>query len=301
MGEVYRARDTKLGREVAIKVLSAEFALDSERMARFEREAQVLASNHPNIAAIHGIEQSAIVMELVEGEELRGPLPPDTVIEYARQIAAGLEAAHEKGIVHRDLKPANIKVTPEGQIKLLDVGLAKGRQESAGASSAGSATMSPTLSLAMTQAGMILGTAAYMSPEQARGKPADNRADIWAFGVIMYELLTGHHLYGGGETVTDTLAAVMLKELDFGALPAATPPRLRRIIERCLRKEVNLRLRDIGEARIISRAPARRIDRSGSELRALPARYRAISAGTSPQRAGRPLHSWLSADPTRRP
>src|SRR5262249_4729919 len=155
-------------------------------MQRFEREAHLLASlNHPNIAAIYGIEQGAIVMELVEGADLAGPLPVDSVIDYARQIAAGLEAAHEKGIIHRDLKPANIKVTPEGQIKLLDFGLAKAREESSGSSSA-SPTMSPTLSLAMTQAGMILGTAAYMSPEQARGKAVDKRADIWAYGVVLY-------------------------------------------------------------------------------------------------------------------
>jgi serine/threonine-protein kinase len=251
MGEVWRATDTKLGRDVAIKILPEALAADPDRMARFEREAQLLASlNHPNIAAIYGIEQGAIVMELVEGADLAGPLPVATVIDYARQIAAGLEAAHEKGIIHRDLKPANIKVTPEGVVKLLDFGLAKAREESAAASGAASPTMSPTLSLAMTQAGMILGTAAYMSPEQARGKPVDRRADIWAFGVILYELLTGRHLYGGGETVTDTLAAVVLKEPDFSTLPTDTPPRLRRLIERCLRKDPKMRLRDIGEARI---------------------------------------------------
>src|SRR5690242_608754 len=254
MGAVYRATDTKLNRDVAIKVLPPAFAEDAARMQRFEREAQVLASlNHPNIAAIYGIEQGAIVMELVEGADLAGPLPVDTVIDYARQIATGLEAAHEKGLVHRDLKPANIKVTSDGVIKLLDFGLAKAREESAPTTT--SPTMSPTLSLAMTQAGMILGTAAYMSPEQAKGKPVDKRADIWAFGVILYELLTGRHLYGGGETVTDTLAAVVLKEPDFSSLPEPTPPRLRRLIERCLRKAPKLRLRDIGDARILLDEP----------------------------------------------
>jgi Tol biopolymer transport system component/predicted Ser/Thr protein kinase len=253
MGAVYRATDTKLNRDVAIKVLPPAFAEDSARMQRFEREAQVLASlNHPNIAAIYGIEQSAIVMELVEGEDLKGPLPVDTVIDYARQIAAGLEAAHEKGIVHRDLKPANIKVTPDGVVKLLDFGLAKAREEStSAASAAASPTISPTLSLAMTQAGMILGTAAYMSPEQARGKAVDRRADIWAFGVILYELLTGAMLFGGGETVSDSLAAVLTREPDFNALPKDTPPRLRRLIERCLRKDPKHRLRDIGDARLL--------------------------------------------------
>ena len=188
MGAVYRATDTKLNREVAIKVLPPAFAEDATRMARFEREAQVLASlNHHNIAAIYGIEQNAIVMELVEGPDLKGPVPIETAIDYARQIATGLEAAHERGIVHRDLKPANMKVTPDGVVKLLDFGLAKATEQSTAASSAASPTISLTLSLAMTQAGMILGTAAYMSPEQARGKPVDRRADIWAFGVILYE------------------------------------------------------------------------------------------------------------------
>ena len=196
MGAVYRATDTKLNRDVAIKVLPAAFAEDAARMQRFEREAQVLASlNHPNIAAIYGIEQGAIVMELVEGQDLAGPLPLDTVLDYARQIAAGLEAAHEKGIVHRDLKPANIKVTPDGTVKLLDFGLAKAMEASPASSP--NPSVSPTMSLAMTQAGVILGTAAYMSPEQARGNPVDRRADIWAFGVVLYELLTGEQAFRG--------------------------------------------------------------------------------------------------------
>jgi serine/threonine protein kinase len=223
MGEVWRATDTKLNREVAIKVLPEAFASDSDRMTRFEREAQVLASlNHPNIAAIYGIGQGALVMEFVDGADLRGPLPVDTALDYACQIAEALEAAHEKGIIHRDLKPANIKVTPAGQVRLLDVELAKATEESSTTGSTQSPTMSPTLSPAMTQTGVILGTAAYMSPEQARGKPVDKRADIWAFGVVLYEMLTGSALFGGGETVTGSLAAIITKEPDWSALPKDT-------------------------------------------------------------------------------
>src|SRR5437762_1547264 len=238
MGEVWRATDTKLGRDVALKILPEAFANDADRMARFQREAQVLASlNHPNIAAIYGVEQGAIVMELVEGADLRGPVPVETALQYARQIAAGLEAAHEKGIIHRDLKPANIKVTPDGVVKLLDFGLAKAAEETMPSAAAGtSPTMSPTVSLAMTRTGMILGTAAYMSPEQARGKTVDKRADIWAFGVVLYELLAGRMLFGGGDTVTDSIAAVLTREPDWNALPAETPPRVRRLLDRCLRK-----------------------------------------------------------------
>ncbi len=233
MGAVYRATDTKLNRDVAIKLLPAALAADRQYMARFEREAQTLASlNHPNIAAIYGIEQGAIIMELVEGEEPRGPLPVETVVGYARQIAAALESAHEKGITHRDLKPANIKITRDGTVKLLDFGLAK-LSEPATSSHFQKPTLSPTLSMAMTQAGMILGTAGYMAPEQARGQAVDKRADIWAFGVVTYEMLTGTTLFQGA-TVSDTLAAVLRADINLERLPSDTPPALRRLLRRCL-------------------------------------------------------------------
>lgn len=246
MGTVYRATDTKLNRDVAIKILPDYFAQDGDRLSRFTREAQMLASmNHPNIAAIYGIEAGAIVMELVEGPDLAGPLPLDTALNYARQIVAGLEAAHEKGVIHRDLKPANIKVTPNGVVKLLDFGLAKSSEPSA--IQAGG---SPTLTIGMTQAGVILGTAAYMAPEQARGKPVDKRVDIWAFGAVLFEMLTGKQLFAAGDTVTDIIAAVVTREPDWTALPAETPRHIRSLLERCLRKDPKLRLRDIGDARL---------------------------------------------------
>jgi serine/threonine-protein kinase len=248
MGEVWRATDTKLNRPVAIKILPDAFADDPDRMARFAREAQVLASlNHPNIAAIYGVEERALIMELVEGEDLRGPLPVDTVIAYARQIADALEYAHERGIIHRDLKPPNIKITPDGRAKVLDFGLAKAISSD---TLAGSPEASPTLTMRATQAGVLLGTAAYMSPEQARGKPVDKRTDIWAFGVVLYELLTGAMLFGGMETASDSLAAVITKDPDWSALPKDTPPHLVALLRRCLQKDPKLRLRDIGEARI---------------------------------------------------
>jgi Protein kinase domain/WD40-like Beta Propeller Repeat len=248
MGEVYKARDTKLDRHVAIKVLPEALANDLERLARFEREAKVLASlNHPNIAQIYGIEESngmrALVMELVPGQPLQGPLRPETAIRYARQIAEALEAAHDKGIVHRDLKPANILVTESDVVKVLDFGLAAVIEGPASAS--GNVADSPTLTTSPTRAGMILGTAAYMSPEQARGKTVDKRADIWAFGAVLYEILTGQRLFQG-ETVSDILVEVLGKEPELGALPV----HLRYVVERCLRKDARARWQAIGDVRI---------------------------------------------------
>src|SRR5271168_400131 len=249
MGEVYRARDTKLKREVALKVLPDSFAGDPERMARFQREAEVLAAlNHPNIAAIYGVEDRALVMELVPGETLKGPVPLDTALHYAKQIADALEAAHEKNIIHRDLKPANIMVTPAGVIKVLDFGLAAVAQSSDPSNPADS----PTLTISPTRAGMILGTAGYMSPEQARGKGVDKRADIWAFGVVLFEMLTGKPLFEG-ETISDTLAAVLKTEPDFTQVPT----KVRRLLKKCLEKDPKKRLRDIGDAwELLEDAPA---------------------------------------------
>jgi Tol biopolymer transport system component len=265
MGEVFRATDPKLKREVAIKVLPAAFAEDPDRLARFEREAQVLAQlQHPNIASIYGLEESggvrALVMELVEGEDLaerlkRGPLPLDEALAVARQIAEALEAAHEKGIVHRDLKPANVKLTPDGKVKVLDFGLARA-MDPAGASAA-EVQNSPTLTAHPTQAGVLLGTAAYMAPEQARGRPVDRRADIWAFGVVLFEMLTGKRLFDG-ETVSDVLAAVLTREVDFGLLPPSTPPAVANVLRRCLARDPRERLSWIGEARhLLVEAPQR--------------------------------------------
>ena len=243
MGEVYRARDAKLNRDVAIKVLPAALANDADYLARFQREAQTLASlNHPNIAAIYGLESNAIVMEMVEGETLKGPLPLAEALVTAKQIAEALEAAHDKGIVHRDLKPGNVKVTPEGVVKVLDFGLAKAVAERATQSGADS----PTLTLRATEAGLILGTAGYMSPEQAAGKNVDRRADIWSFGVVLYELLTGQRMFDG-ETVTHTLADVVRAPIDLAAIPEGP---IRDLIARCLDRNIKTRLQHIGEARI---------------------------------------------------
>ena len=256
MGEVYRARDGKLNRDVAIKVLPEAVAEDAERLARFQREAQVLASlNHPHIAAIYGLEKTgnveALVLELVEGETLAeriaaGPMPIDEALAIARQIADALEGAHEKGIVHRDLKPANVKVTPEGKVKVLDFGLAKALT---GDRSSPDQTHSPTLTAAATSAGVVIGTAAYMSPEQARGKSVDKRADIWAFGAVLYEMLSGRKAFEG-ETVSDTLAAVLMRDVDWSALPAETPVSVRRVLRRCLDRDIRTRFRDIADARV---------------------------------------------------
>jgi serine/threonine protein kinase len=253
MGEVYRAKDTKLKREVAVKVLPEVFAGDAGRMARFQREAEVLAAlNHPNIAQIYGAEDNALAMELVEGPTLaermdQGALPLDESLALALQIAEALEAAHEKGIVHRDLKPANIKIKPDGVVKVLDFGLAAILQNTA--SGATDPAHSPTLTMGATQAGAILGTAAYMSPEQAVGKPVDRRADIWSFGVVLFEMLTGTRLFSG-ETTSHILADVIKGEIDLGKLPSSTPGAIRNLIKRCLDRDVKNRLQWIGEARV---------------------------------------------------
>jgi serine/threonine-protein kinase len=256
MGEVYRARDARLGRDVAIKVLPETFARDFERLARFQREAKMLAAlNHPNIAAIYGFEDSgnvhALVMELVEGPTLadriaRGAIPVDEALPIAKQIAEGVEYAHERGIVHRDLKPANIKISSNDAVKILDFGLAKALDADA---SQGDMSSSPTITHMATQAGIILGTAAYMSPEQAKGKAVDRRTDIWAFGCVLYEMLTGKMAFSG-ESITETLAAVIREEPDWSLLPADTPPAIRNLLARCLKKDARQRLQSIGDARV---------------------------------------------------
>ncbi|MEE8368477.1 MAG: protein kinase, partial [Thermoanaerobaculia bacterium] len=256
MGEVYRARDTQLDREVAIKVLPEAFTTDPERLARFEREAKVLASlNHPNISSIYGLEKiddkQFLVLELVEGETLAeriatGPVPIDEALELGRQLTEGLAAAHERGIVHRDLKPANIMVTPEGQIKILDFGLAKS-WEAAGSDL--DLSQSPTLTGQMTVQGVILGTASYMSPEQARGQETDKRTDIWAFGAVLWEMLTGEQLFAG-TTVTDVLASILKTEFDWDLLPKDIPSQVKRVLHRCLERDAKNRLHDIADARL---------------------------------------------------
>src|SRR5690348_4088018 len=301
MGEVYRARDTRLKRDVALKVLPAAFANDVERMARFQREAEVLAAlNHPHIATIYGVPESsdvrALAMELVEGETLRGPLPLDTALEYARQIAEALEAAHEKGIIHRDLKPANVKITPEGNVKVLDFGLAKAFDSEP---ASGSLSNSPTLivTIGETRPGMVLGTAAYMAPEQARGQSVDRRADIWSFGAVLFEMLTGKMAFAG-DNITDILASVVKLEPEWSALPSSTPKHVRTLLRRCLTKDRRLRLQAIGEARIalehpdsagtepqVGRSPGARVYR----VVAAVALFAALAAGAIAWRMTRPV------------
>jgi serine/threonine protein kinase len=274
MGQVYRARDTRLKRDVALKVLPESFATDPERLARFQREAEVLATlNHPHIATIFGFEESppvasgqpvlrALVLELVEGETLadrlaRGPIPPHETLPIARQIAEALEAAHERGIVHRDLKPSNIALTNDGQVKVLDFGLAKLTQASGLGPHAPSLTASPTITspALTTGVGALLGTAGYMSPEQAKGREADKRGDVWAFGCVLYEMLTGRRAFDG-EDVGDTLAAVLRGEPDWAALPSKTPAAIRALLRSCLQRDRRKRLSDIAGALFV-------LDRAG--------------------------------------
>ena len=255
MGEVWRARDTKLDRDVALKVLPEAFTADPDRLARFEREAKVLASlNHPNIGSIYGLEEAegvrALVLELVEGPTLadrikQGPIPLDEALPIAKQIAEALEAAHEAGVIHRDLKPANIKVREDGTVKVLDFGLAKALAPSPDVDP----SQSPTLTAAATQMGVILGTAAYMAPEQARGKPVDKRSDIWAFGVVLYEMLAGRRPFEG-EDVSLTMSAVLQREPDWTVLPADLAPRLRTVLDRCLQKDPKQRVQAVGDVRL---------------------------------------------------
>src|SRR5262245_42864324 len=256
MGVVFRALDTKLHREVALKLLPDHFADDPDRLARFQREAQVLATlNHPNIAQIHGLEdstaQTCIVMELVEGETLqerlkRGPIPVDEALAIAKQMCEALEAAHEKGIIHRDLKPANIKLTKDGAVKVLDFGLARMREAEGAATNVSN---SPTLMSAASMPGMIMGTAAYMSPEQAKGRPVDRHTDIFAFGCVLYEMLTGRATFEGDD-VTEILGRVVTAEPDWSRLPAGTPAPIRQLLRRALKKDPRQRLGDIHDARL---------------------------------------------------
>jgi len=301
MGEVHRARDTRLGREVAIKALPAAFAQDPERLARFEREARLLASlSHPNIAGIHGLEEAGghrfLVLEYVEGETLaarlaRGALAVDEAVEVCRQVAAAVEAAHESGVVHRDLKPGNVMLTPAGTVKVLDFGLARGGG-AGGGTGATDLSASPTMTYAATAAGVILGTAAYMSPEQARGRSVDRRTDIWSFGCVLYECLTGRRAFEG-ETVSDLIARILEREPDLAALPAGVPPRVTELLQRCLVKDARSRLRDIGDARIAleealaARTPSGRLARSGTLSPG------ATGAGAAPARRAPPF-AWAA-------
>jgi serine/threonine protein kinase/Tol biopolymer transport system component len=305
MGEVYRAADTRLKRQVAIKILPSALALDPDRMSRFEREARLLASlDHANIGAIYGIEESdgakALILALIEGPTLAdriatGPIPPDEAIPLARQMAEAIEYAHDRGVIHRDLKPANVKITPEGAVKVLDFGLAKALSGESDdyPSPSNSPTFSPTLSIRATQAGMILGTAAYMAPEQAKGKAVDRRADIWAFGVVFFEMLTGNAPFNG-DTAAEIIASTLKEEPNLDRLPPGTPPAIRRLIQRCLHKDPKRRLQAIGEARIAlsdplegpaaaglpEARPAPAVSRSGWLPWAVAGLLLAITAGT---------------------
>ncbi len=296
MGEVYRARDTRLDRDVALKVLPAAFTADPDRLARFEREARVLASlNHPNIAQIHGLEETgdtrALVLELVEGPTLadrleEGPIPPDEVLSIARQIALALQAAHEAGVIHRDLKPANVKVREDGTVKVLDFGLAKAMDTAPAPPPDADPLQSPTLTASVTRmgAGLILGTPAYMSPEQAEGQPTDTRGDLWSFGVVLYEMLAGERLFSG-ETVAQVLARVIDRELDLSVLPPSTPPPVRRLLGRCLERDRRRRMRDAGEA-------VSDLEAAASSSEALPEAAAGAAASPSPLRGWRARTAW---------
>ena len=316
MGEVYRAKDTKLGRDVAIKVLPAAFARDPERLRRFEREARVLASlNHTNIAHIYGFESASLpdgsdahvlVMELVEGEDLaerlsRGPIPTEEAIAIARQIAEGLEEAHERGIVHRDLKPANVRLSLDGKVKVLDFGLAKAYTSETSAAAPPEISRSPTISGQWTEAGAILGTAAYMSPEQARGRPVDKRTDIWAFGVVLYEMLTGRYAFRR-EGKTDTFAALLRDEVDWGALPPDTPAVIRRLLRRCLERDPGKRLRDAGDARLdleeaLSGSPSEPAAVRATPAERVPTRWPAVAAAAAATAVLAAGGTWLALRP----
>jgi Tol biopolymer transport system component len=312
MGEVYRARDSRLQRDVALKVLPEAFAADPERLARFEREAQALAAlKHPHIATIYGMHDErgeggahvrALVLEVIEGETLaermeRGPIPVEEAVAIARQIADALEAAHEQGIIHRDLKPANVKITPEGTVKVLDFGLAK--LQAAEGRDASSLSMSPTMTspVMVTGVSVLLGTAGYMAPEQARGKAVDKRADIWAFGVVLYEMLSGRRAFDG-ESVTDVIAAIIHKDVDWSALPAATPVAVRTVLRQCLQKDPKQRLRDMGDVRLLLdgalASPEPAVSASASSTRrgwlsvAVPALVAAAIAGVAVWLLARP-------------
>ena len=311
MGEVYRARDTKLERDVAIKILPGVFVAEPERAARFEREARTLAAlNHPNIGGIYGVEESngamALILELVEGPTLaervaQRAVPVDEALAIARQIAEALEAAHDQGIVHRDLKPANIKLRPDGAVKVLDFGLAKALDPSPASTS--SLSISPTLTSPATQIGVILGTAAYMAPEQARGKPVDKRADLWAFGCVLFEMLTGRRAFDG-QDVTDTIAAIVRGEPDWASLPGDTPPQIRRLLQRCLAKDAKHRLREAGSAIVEideAQAPARELHTSPRPARGLWQRPAAAAAIGVLAAAIAGVGTWIAVRPLPEP